>query len=163
MLYNQNVSLNKCVICCKRIISTAYRLTCTICRRPCHKLCIPGVTKHDDFYINFQDSEWYCIPCNQDILAFNQPDDDNEFITALSELWEVRISVSIDELNQRVFVPFEMNAEDEYHPLYQTDPDIHYYNTISNQTLHSEYYLEDSFCHQLKRRSISAKSLSYLD
>ena len=162
MLYNQNVSLNKCVICCKRIISTAYRLTCTICRRPCHKLCIPGVTKHDDFYINFQDSEWYCIPCNQDILAFNQPDDDNEFITALSELWEVRISVSIDELNQRVFVPFEMNAEDEYHPLYQTDPDIHYYNTISNQTLHSEYYLEDSFCHQLKRRSISPKCLSMI-
>ena len=153
---------NKCLICCKRIISTAYKLNCKICNKTCHKLCVPGVNKYEDFYTNYNDDNWYCPICNQDIMAFNNIDDDNEFISALSEMWEWSVSFSLDELNQKVFVPFEMNTEEEYHPLFQTDPDINYYNTISNQIHHSDYYLEDSFAHQIKRRMIDSKCFSMI-
>ena len=156
------VSSNKCVICHKRIITTAFKLICSICKNPCHKLCIPGVSKYDDFYVNFKDSDWFCTPCNQSIFAFNQINDDEEFITVLSEMWDVSITFSLDELNKKMFIPFEMNSEDEYHPLFQTDPDIHYYNTISTQILNSEYYLEDAFNQKIKQMSIPPKCLSMI-
>ena len=156
------VPLYKCSICRKRIVSTAHKIICSICNIPCHKLCIPGITKYDDFYTATEYSEWYCTPCNQSIFAFNHINDDQEFTCVLSETWNVRISVSLDELNQKVFIPFEMNVNDTHHPLYETDPDIHYYNIINSQILHSEYYLEDSFNLQINQRSITPKCLSMI-
>ena len=153
--------MNKCFICNKRILSSARKQKCMICNRLFHLLCVPGITKYDEIYLNNDDS-WYCIDCNQSLFPFNHLDDDNEFIECLSEVWDVRITMSIDYLNDKVFVPFEVNNNDENHPLYQVDPDMHFFNTVGNQVLHSDYYLEDSFTHQIRQKWIKPLCMSII-
>ena len=126
----------------KKIVSSARRHQCAICKNFFHLLCIPGITKYDDAYSS-SNIDWFCPMCNQSILAFNHFTSDNEFIECLSENWMIKVSVSIDELNEKVFIPFEMNADDENHPLHQVDPDVNYFNATGNQVYHSDYYLED--------------------
>ena len=132
-----------------------------ICNRTFHLLCVPGITKYDEIYLNPHDG-WYCVDCNQSIFAFNHIDDDNRFIECLSEVWDVRVTMSIDDLNDKIFVPFELNNNTENHPLYQADPDLHFFNTVGNQIMHSDYYLEDSFKQLIEQKCISPLSMSFI-
>ena len=65
-----------CSICNCRINQTAIRIKCLACETLCHKLCIPGINRYDDFYTNIVIAkDWICPKCNGSIFPFNHIDD----------------------------------------------------------------------------------------
>ena len=107
-----NISLMLCYICKSRVNPTAKCIECSVCKNFCHKLCIPGVHKYDDFYANIENAnDWICSQCNKLLFPYNHIDDDGDFIQCLSENWRVTIGTIINELQENVFNPFEVNSE----------------------------------------------------
>ena len=135
-----------CSICNCRINQTAKRIKCLACETLCHKLCIPGINRYDDFYTNIVIAkDWICPKCNGSIFPFNHIDVDDDFLICLSEQWHVTYSTDIKKLKDKVFNPFEINSEKGNHPLFDCDPDFHYYNLVCNSLSSCDYYLEDTF------------------
>ena len=84
---------------------------------------------------------WYCPPCIQCILPFNHVDDDDVFIEAVIED-SLDCSYRIREINNKIFVPFEINDDSPYHEI---DPDMQFYSDNHYiQSTSCDYYLEDS-------------------
>ena len=146
----------KCYLCSKKIAHSARIQYCSLCRQSCHTLCIPGVSKFDPIY-NEGFVNWYCTSCNSTTFPFNHLVIDSEFLNAISEMWAVTCNLSLEELNEKIFIPFELNS-DANNPLFDTDPDINYFDKINGNVLNSDYYLEDSFnsrCQDIPRDSFS--------
>ena len=62
----------------------------------------------------------------------------------------------------RLFSPFELN-EDVSLPLFDSDPDVQFYNDQCNPYLHScDYYIEDSLNKELSELNISERCLSII-
>ena len=129
--------------CNKKLISSSKRKTCSLCKQSYHKLCIPGISRYDPGYKEVDISIWYCVMCTADVFPFNHYNDEDDFINAISELWPISLNISIDALNRKVFIPFELNTDVNL-PLYDIDPDMNFYHLLSH-TANSDYYLEDSF------------------
>ena len=72
-------------------------------------------------------------------------DDDDDFIDALAEFWYDISNISMKELQEKVFVPFELNDGKSHHPLYNIDPDFNYYSQMNKGGIDSNYYIEDTF------------------
>ena len=63
-----------------------------------------------------------------------------------------QINLSVDALDEMLFIPLELNDDYDSHPLYNIDPDFQHFNSVTPGTLCSNYYVEDSFnkkCEQL--------------
>ena len=152
-----------CYICKSRINPTAKCIECSVCKNFCHKLCIPGVHKYDDFYANIENAnDWICSKCNKLIFPYNHIDDDGDFIQCLSENWRVTIGTNINELQEKVFNPFEVNSEKSNLPIFDCDPDFHYYNLLCNSLSSCDYYLEDSFNGKCEELSLTSDCFSLL-
>ena len=52
-------------------------------------------------------------------------------------------------LSDNLFLPFELNDKD-YSIFSDTDPDLHYYNSLNQLTYKCNYYLESSFNEGMK-------------
>ena len=76
-----------CKSCNNRILSHSRHLTCDLCHKKYHILCLPGVTKHDSMYIQRGFDPWYCTDCTGTSFPFNSISDQSEFINAISENW----------------------------------------------------------------------------
>ena len=116
----------------------------------CHKLCIPGIHRYDEFYKRVAVSnDWICPQCNGSIFPFNHIDDDDDFLICLSEQWHVSYSTNIKKLRDKVF-----------NPLFNYDPDFHYYNLVCNSLSACDYYLEDAFNEKCEELTLSSRSFS---
>ena len=52
----------------------------------------------------------------------------------------------MNDLNNKLFVPFELDEDDTNLPLGEADPDLNYYNTISGGSISNcDYHTEDTF------------------
>ena len=104
-----------------------------------------------------------CIYCNKGIFPFNHFTEDVDFSKCISENCNCCDKMSISDLQNRLFNPFEFNNNSDY--LCDTDPDDQYFNVLSSDICNSDYYLEDSFktkCSQNKYDS-SCFSLIHLN
>ena len=130
----------------KRLLSHAYKLTCSLCQQTCHLKCLPRVSRNDSIYQDKACSIWYCPPCSQSIFPFNHYDEDDLFYDALNELRTVRPTVPLEVINNQhtVFNPFDIN-EDADLQIHDIDPDLNFYNSHQNTILQCDYYIEDSF------------------
>ena len=62
-----------------------------------------------------------------EILPFNHIEDDGAFVT------EVYMDIgtrTLESLSELLFNLTELNTEDQYSPLYDIDPDVHFYNEL---------------------------------
>ena len=103
------------------------------------------VNKDDSIYVHRDSNVWFCTVCSGDIFPFNGTEE--EFSEIFAELQEndslIPLNILIDQ--NKIFTPFELN-EDLNLPLIDSDPDVQFYNSQCNNSLHScDYYLEDSF------------------
>ena len=96
------------------------------------------------------------------IFPYNHIDDDGDFIQCLSENWRVTIGTNINELQEKVFNPFEVNSEKSNLPIFDCDPDFHYYNLLCNSLSSCDYYLEDSFNGKCEELSLTSDCFSLL-
>ena len=81
-------------------------------------------------------------------MPFNNIDENSLFFDALSEFWFDISQIAIEDLQAKVFVPFEINSDSSHHPLFDVDPDIQYFNKINQGNINSDYYTAE---YSLKR------------
>ena len=78
------------------------------------------------------------------MFPFNHILDETEFMSALPA--NDLDYVNLNSMSKLLFVPFEFNEDPSYIPGFEYDPDIHFFNQISqNINFNSNCYLEDGF------------------
>ena len=50
-----------------------------------------------------------CTVCSTAVFPFNHYDEESDYLQALSEYWDKSYDISIQRLQEKVFVPFEIN------------------------------------------------------
>ena len=113
-----------CDICNKRIAQFSHHLCCSYCDKSYHIKCLPLVTNTDSIYVNRNENQWFCIKCASNELPFNNLDEDCDFYDALSEFWFDISRIPVKDLQEKIFVPFELNSDDYHHPLFDVDPSV---------------------------------------
>ena len=141
----------KCPICCNNILSHSCFLKCECCKREYHIQCLPDISKTDILYVERDSNIWLCPPCLSDCFPFNNIYDDHEFKSVIRELSSNVPNVSISDLNKMIFDPFELNEDSSNNPLLSSDPDLQYFNTLTNGMISCDYYLEDTFNEKCKK------------
>ena len=83
---------------------------------------------------------------------------DIHFMAAIKEM-SANCEMSLCYLSDKIFVPFELNDKD--HSFFSdTDPDLHYYNSLSQLTYKCNYYLESSFNEDIRNHGLSSNVFS---
>ena len=94
------------------------------------------------------------------IVTFNHFDD---FLQALSvTLFFFCKSITLEELGKKVFIPFEINDDKSNHPLFDIDPDFHYFSNTRNGLINCNYYLQDSFNDKCLHRNLQNDCFSMI-
>ena len=88
---------------------------------------------------------WLCPGGITSVFPVNSIYNDIDFRDALSENSNNEINVSLTELNEKIFNPFELNEYTSVSPLIDVDPDLQYYNSMSNEMNNCDYHLEETF------------------
>ena len=151
-----------CKLWKRKINQSAKRVDCDICRNTYHVLCVPGVNKYDNFCNEITKIKWTCTLCIQSILPFCHIVEDDEFLMCLSENWPVSYNTDLDKLRLKTFNPFELNNDCYNCPLFNTDPDFHYYNLVCSTLSTCDYFLEDQFNMKCQELSLTSKCFSMM-
>ena len=151
---------NNCGTCKRKILRHSFHIFCNNCKIGFHIKCLPNMSTHD--YEHLKD--WTCIKCVSIIFPFNQLEDENDFIDALSELWYANKNFSFSQLSDKIFNPFEFNEGRTALPIDAADPDIQFFNDYAMRSAfsHSDYYFIDDFISKKKAKSISSNSFSLI-
>lgn len=157
-----------CVLCDSRILSHSTVLQCAICNMFCHISCLPSVSRDDSLYKDRNTNSWFCPCCLESTLPFVHMRDDDDFISSITNLCNKSVPFSLEELERRIFNPFEYNELSHNTPLSSLDPDYQYFNTMSDNAVSypCEYYTEDNFntmCTRTKFNGSSGLSLLHLN
>ena len=142
----------------------SYHIRCASCNCYTHINCLPRVKKTDSLYTQKDSEIWFCTLCTKDLFPFNSFDEDIDFYEALFELRVYDETVPLDKLislvRDKVFNPFELNDDIKDTQFLQCDPDVQYYNSQINYSLHScNYYLEDQINRTLKNVPVGCASV----
>ena len=125
---------------------------------------MPFISRTDDLYLNRKENRWFCTRCMSHLLPFNHFVENDDFLLAIMENKTTEEVVPLDVLMNMntLFNPFELN-DDDRSPMLDADPDIQYYNSLSNTNLHScDYYIEDSFNDKLNALDINSNCFSMI-
>ena len=130
--------MSPCNICLKRVLPHCYQLKCCVCTELVHLKCLPYLDASDSIYTDRFDNRWICPSCSNEIFPFNHIDCNEDFVSALAEMWHNAPALSFQTLlnDNRVFQPFEINSESSS-PLFDIDPDIQFYQNQQNTSLQS--------------------------
>ena len=140
--------METCNVCRKKIQSFCYHIACNNCKMTYHVKC--ANLSRDDIPDVFC---WYCTKCTQSIFVYNHFDDDVDFQSAVAE-GMLDCSFRLHEINNKLFVPFEMNEYTET-PLTEIDPDIQFYlNSQQTYDAKCDYLFEESFKEYLSKNNI---------
>ena len=135
------MAVSRCPICNGSVLSHSVKLECDNCSKFIHIQCLP-VDKEEYDVLTKRNHGWTCPHCCGILYAFNGIDDDHCFASALYELIS-DIPVSMYTISHMIFNPLTLNDKSSI-PLFETDPDIQFYNELSiiyNEN--SNYYFED--------------------
>ena len=138
-------------------------MKCSLCLKCVHLRCLPHINRDDSVYRNRSLNSWLCIECRKETFPFNNTDDDGEFLDFISETWLCKIDISLKALSNKLFCPFDFNNDKNVLSLNNIDPDLHYYNSISNNIVNNcEYYIEDTFNKRIDKDQVTSDSFSLL-
>ena len=151
----------KCAKCERNINSTARKNICCACNQVFHTLCIPLVTKFDDFYDDANE-DWICFNCIKNSLPFTHFESDREFVDAISELNMNGQLAYAHNLDDKIFNPFEINTDYTSNPFADIDPDVNFFNHFGACHINSNYYFEDTFNDKCLSMSISSTNFSMI-
>jgi hypothetical protein len=106
-------------------------------------------------------ANWLCPKCIEESLPFTHIDDDDVFKHTLSELMSQSSHINLEDLNKLVFNPFDINEEKNNSPLCTSDPDIQYFNELTNNQLACDYYFEDTFINKIQSLNLTKEDESF--
>ena len=136
-----------CGICKNRILSHSRYIKCSHCNISYHIRCLPNVNNDDTIFTDRDNNTWYCMICIDSVLPFSHIQDDVDFYNAIADQQSNTVTISFEKLDEKLFIPFEIN-DDSF--LY---PDLNYFNSIDGYSTRCNYHFQDSFnrrCRQLK-------------
>ena len=144
----------KCLICKSNVLRHNVKAHCHICDGFCHIKCLPFINKNDVPYITSLDTKWSCIKCNAQIFPYNHTDDDDEFLSTLSENWFGN-QMYIGKFENKLFQPFELNDEEEHLPQHHSDPDYQYFNEYALYSASNcKYHTSETFKKEIQKLKI---------
>ena len=150
---NLNLVPAMCKVCLKKIRNFQYHLDCLTCDSKYHYQCL-NLSREE--YLTVCKKTFLCKLCISSELPFNHFDDDHDFYNAISELRFNTASIDFSQLNERCFIPFEVN--DKYNnniPLCDVDPDSNFYNdTYNTRNVVCDYHIEDSFMEYVDKHEL---------
>ena len=134
----------KCGICKSKLLSHSRKTKCSFCRSFYHLRCLP-VDLMSEMNNTFL-ADWICQQCTRSEFPLNHFDDDEDFMSAIHEFQNNDSNITIDNLENMIFDPFEWNDANLDDPLCDSDPDLQFYNDIAGiqNTKKCDYYLEHS-------------------
>ena len=154
-----NPSMNKCDICCSKVHSHNLKLTCCLCKQLYHVKCLPVFTRDDYNYANNPMNFWSCVNCNESIFPFNKLED-SDFCRS-SMFHEQFLSMS--DIEDKLFNPFDFEVLESEDPLTDIDPDLNYFNALSNSSLqNSDYFTNASFQKYIDKNNVTNNCLSLI-
>ena len=148
-----------CPVCHKSVSSHSCTLKCCVCELMYHLHCLPNVTKSDSIYINRDRNYWTCVNCNKDLFPFNHFDDDSDFQRVIAENTFFNLNNVLVGLENLVFDPFDINDLEDNWPLFDNDPDVHFYNEYLSK-YKCNYVVEDSFNKLCSEHSVMSDHFS---
>ena len=78
-------------------------------------------------------THWACSNCLIDNFPFNRIENQYEY---LSELAKISLNVDLEILNNKAFIPFQVNDDDNHNiPLFDCDPDLNYFSSLTNTNI----------------------------
>ena len=133
-----------CRRCFGKILSHSLDFKCSICFGNMHRECIP-LTREEFQSMKPTEIEWICTECSIDIYPFNHYDEENMFMDVIEE-HITGISNISSKFSDKIFMPLELQEFEQKQPLFDIDPELHFFNEINGNTLkNSEYYTEGKF------------------
>ena len=123
------------------------------------------VSKFDSIFTNKETNKWLCLACSQDLFPFNDTNDDEAFLSNISENWPNfrNIPASIANLIDHTCNLLDLN-ESTNSPLYDIDPDLQILNEmyVANTLMSSNYYIENTFRSKLQNHNILRECFSLI-
>ena len=136
----------KCYTCLSKIQSHACKITCCICTEVYHLKCITLNKEDQQFYLSIS-NEWMCSNCHIELFPFNCIDETDEYLQYVCpEIYPIAMS-------DYLFSPFELNEQNTNLPIYEADPDLHFYDNL-NINGRCQYYIEESFNKEISTSNI---------
>ena len=133
-----------CLICNRHVHTHSRKLMCSICKKYLHVKCL-------DYNLASNicsENNYFCNCCTQTNLPFNHFNDDSDFLSAILEGPSRLTDVNCPSLL------FDVLTLDNDNPFTRFDPDVSYFNGISDTSvLSSKYYSADEFNNEIKRES----------
>ena len=127
--------------------------------------CVNSCTKYHAKFVNLERTEvagrelWYCPFCIQSVLPYTHIYNDDKYTAAILENI-VNYPTSLEDINNNIFVPFEINYSDS--PLSETDPDVQFYSENHYiQSTSCDYYFEDNFNSKIGNKCSFTDKLSF--
>ncbi len=113
----------ECKICNKKILRHNRQIVCENCKHRYHIQCT-ALNIYDLEKIDI--STWYCVNCNEELFAYNQTIDVDEFIGRVKN-----ISDDMSLIENMLFDSFDMNTDQEETDdnLDDINPDQYYRHT----------------------------------
>ena len=147
------LNMDKCLICSRFFLPHARKVQCAICTYLYHIKCI-SLDPENLSYIELNRSSWYCCDCITQIFSFNHIEHDELFISEVNS-FDLELE-TIEALSAKLFNPFEINNDEIYYPLWDIDPDAHYFNELNADiSQNCNYYYEHSFSSVIQNRFTS--------
>ena len=151
-----------CSICDRRILRHSRHLICFACTNHVHLACLSDVSVNESIYTERAYNSWLCTFCTNSVFPFNHLEE-AAYLSAIHEL-KTNKWTPFNNLLEYQLNPFELN-DDEYHlPLFDTDPDLQYFNdtTFINTIMKCDYFLEESFIKTCEVNKVSSNAMSII-
>lgn len=136
--------VNTCKTCEGRILSHNFIIQCSVCSFKYHSKCLPLVDKNEFQHLK-SDANWICVNCTSSLFPYNHFDDQQDFINAVSENWFINNLYTLEDLNQRLFSPFEIDQEQHNIMNDDYDPDLNFFRDLNITSSSSVYFCEEKF------------------
>ena len=104
-----------------------------------------------------------CGSCLQSLFPFNHLENDSDFLACVNNTTSnAPQMLNIDDLNDRIFLPFNCDESFVNSHISDIDPDVQYFNKFSHNITNCDYYNENSFNLNYKKKSCSLDNFSII-
>ena len=144
-----SLTMDNCLVCDRQVNRLPKQISCSLYCAIYHMKCIS--LGPSDLSELCQTPIWYCRNCRSELFPFNQIEDDELFVAEINTFRSNVVSLNTSSL-EVLFIPFELNEDDDYSHLCEIDPDVNFYNKIGSHIGSScNYYFEDYFLDALSK------------
>ena len=136
-----DVIMNKCLICTRKLLQHAHNISCSLCSETYHLKCI-SIIPEDLEYIELHRNDWYCDCCLVDLCPFNNLENETDLMSTINDSPAIGF---LRYLSDKMFLSFELDDSDHQYRNDSIDPDLNYFRSFDQYISCCNYFAESSF------------------